>query len=98
MEILLEADGGAVEEIGITLPIVMSMWVRVGDLYYADLQHFLDTENYQIELFRNSTPKPIKVWVHKEQTLDSNTIRVFVTAGSDGRFEGKATIIEIKDS
>ena len=95
LEILLDAEGGVVDQIGITMYFDIPDWVLAGEFYYVDLEHTLEGERLQMEIFRDATPKDRKVWVHREEIRDPDTIRLYVTSDPDARFKGKATIIKV---
>lgn len=96
LEILLDAEGGGpADEVGITILFDIPTWIQSGEYYYVDLAHGFGKNKLQVEIFRDVSPDPIRVSVHKKELIDNNTIRIYSTFDPDTRFKGWATLIKM---
>lgn len=65
-------------------------WQLSGELYYCDVVHNLDASYPNIQVRENNEV----VHVHRIQTIDNNTVRLWVTVDPDLRFTGQITVLK----
>lgn len=75
----------------IDVPFTISDWLLAGDLYYCDIKHILDSDRVTSQVWEGSK----KVECHQETTLDTQTIRLYVTADPDMRFDGRCSVFKV---
>ena len=74
----------------IDIPFFITDWLLAGDLYYCDIKHMLGTMQVIVQVWEGSK----KVLCHQETTLDANTVRLYVTADPDARFDGRCSVFK----
>lgn len=77
---------------GVEIEFLISDWVLMAGQYILDLQHNLESEKVNTELYDDSDNK---VGVSRTNILNTNTIRLYTTLDPDCRFNGKIIIISV---
>ncbi len=78
-----------------TAGIIMEIdntWILNGDLYYKDLNHNLNTLYPSITIRENNQNVII---THEVESVNSNTLRLYVPSNPDCRFNGYITIVKV---